>query len=125
MNYNYILVTIIFIILDIVSGVLQAMINHTFQSHKMREGGIRKLYLLVVIIFGVALDYSQTLVELGFNFPCLSVICAYITLMEIMSIVENINLGFPNALPKSLTKILYQAAHDQGIGEEDEDNEEE
>lgn len=123
MNYNYILVTIIFIILDIVSGVLQAMINHTFQSHKMREGGIRKLYLLVVIIFGVALDYSQTLIDLGFNLPCLSMICVYISLMEIMSIIENINLGFPNALPKSLTKILYDAAHEQGV--EDEDNKEE
>lgn len=123
MNYNYILVTIIFIILDIVSGVLQAMINHTFQSHKMREGGIRKLYLLVVIIFGVALDYSQTLIDLGFNLPCLSMICVYISLMEIMSIIENINLGFPNALPKSLTKILYDAAHEQGV--EDENNKEE
>lgn len=119
MNYNYILVTIIFIILDIVSGVLQAMINHTFQSHKMREGGIRKLYLLVVIIFGVALDYSQTLIDLGFNLPCLSMICVYISLMEIMSIIENINLGFPNALPKSLTKILYDAAHEQGVDDED------
>lgn len=123
MNYNYILVTIIFIILDIVSGVLQAMINHTFQSHKMREGGIRKLYLLVVIIFGVALDYSQTLIDLGFNLPCLSMICVYISLMEIMSIIENINLGFPNALPRSLTKILYDAAHDKGV--EDENNKEE
>lgn len=119
MNYNYILVTIIFIILDIVSGVLQSMINHTFQSHKMREGGIRKLYLLVVIIFGVALDYSQTLIDLGFNLPCLSMICVYISLMEIMSIIENINLGFPNALPKSLTKILYDAAHEQGVDDED------
>lgn len=125
MNYNYILVTIIFIILDVVSGVIQAMINHTFQSHKMREGGMRKLYLLVVIIFGMALDYSQTLIDLGFNLPCLSMICVYMSLMEIISIIENINLGFPNALPKSLTKILYDAAHDQGIGEEDEDNEEE
>ncbi len=119
MNYNYILVTIIFIILDIVSGVLQAMINHTFQSHKMREGGMRKLYLLVVIIFGLALDYSQTLIDLGFNLPCLSMICVYISLMEIMSIIENINLGFPNALPKSLTKILSDTAHQQGVDDED------
>ena len=29
------------------------------------------------------------------------------------------NLGFPNALPKSLTKILYDAAHEQGVDDED------
>lgn len=124
MNYNYILVTIIFIIFDIITGVLQALITGTFESHIMRKGGLRKLCLLVVIAFGVVLDFSQTLVDLGFDFPCLSWICAYISLMEIMSIIENINLAFPHALPKGLTKMLNDVAHDKGV-ETDEDTEEE
>ena len=123
-NYNYILVTVIFIIFDIATGVIQALINGTFESHKMRQGGLRKLCLLVVIAFGVVLDYSQALVDLGFNFPCLSWICAYISLMEIMSIIDNINMAFPNALPKGLTKMLNDVARDKGVEVEDEDNEE-
>lgn len=123
MDYEYIIVTLIFIIFDIATGVLQALIRGTFQSKIMRKGGLHKLALLVTLAFGVALDYSQTLVELGFKFPCLKTIAAYITLMEIMSSVENINLAFPGALPKKLVNILNHAADESGV--ENEDREEE
>lgn len=117
MEYKYIIVALIFIVFDIATGVLQALITGTFESHKMRKGGFRKLCLLVVIAFGVALDYSQTLVDLGFEFPCLKVIASYITFMEIMSIIENINAAFPNALPKSLVNVLGHAAAENGVEE--------
>ena len=120
MDYRFILVACIFICFDVVTGVLQAMINGTFESAKMRKGGLHKLCLLVTMAFGVALDYSQTLVELGFEFPCLKVIAGYITFMEILSCVENINLAFPNTLPKSLVNILNHAAEENGV-ETDED----
>lgn len=115
MDYRYIIVALIFIIFDVVTGVLQALINGTFKSHKMRKGGLRKLCLLIVIAFGVALDYSQTVVDLGFNFPCLQMITGYITFMEIMSIIENLNLAFPGSLPKSLISVLGHAAEENGV----------
>ena len=115
MDYRYILVSFIFICFDVVTGVLQAMINGTFESKKMRQGGMHKLTLLTVLAFGVALDYSQTLVELGFEVPCLKSIALYITLMEIMSVIENINLAFPNMLPKKLIDILNHAAQENGV----------
>lgn len=115
MDYRFILVACIFIVFDIVTGVLQALINGTFESKKMRRGGLHKIALLVVLAFGVALDYSQTLVELGFKFPCLKAIAGYITLMEIMSSIENINLAFPNALPKKLVDVLGHAAEENGV----------
>ena len=121
MDYKYIIVALIFITFDIATGVLQALINGTFESHKMRKGGFRKLCLLVVLAFGVALDYSQTLVELGFAFPCLKAIATYITFMEIMSIIENLNLAFPGSLPKSLISVLGHAAEENGVKEEDTD----
>lgn len=121
MNYEYIIVTLIFIVFDVLTGVLQALINGTFQSRVMRKGGLHKLALMIVLAFGVALDYSQTLVDLGFEFPCLKAVAAYISLMEIMSIVENINLAFPNALPKSLVNVLNHAAESNGVEAEDED----
>lgn len=123
MDYRFILVACIFIIFDIVTGVLQALINGTFESKKMRRGGVHKIMLLVVLAFGVALDYSQTLVELGFEFPCLKAIAGYITLMEIMSCIENINLAFPNALPKSLVNALGHAAEENGVETDDKEEE--
>ena len=124
MDYKYIVVTLMFIGFDILTGVLQALINGTFESKKMRQGGLRKLGLMAVIAFGVALDYSQTLVDLGFDIPCLTWICGYISLMEITSVIENINLAFPNALPKGLTKMLNDVAHEKGV-EDDEDHDQE
>ena len=115
MDYKYIIVAFIFIVFDVVTGVLQALINGTFKSHIMRKGGYRKLCLIVCIAFGVALDYSQTLVDLGFTFPCLKMIACYITFMEIMSIIENLNLAFPGSLPKSLISVLGHAAEENGV----------
>lgn len=123
MDCRFILVACIFIIFDIVTGVLQALINGTFESKKMRRGGVHKIMLLVVLAFGVALDYSQTLVELGFEFPCLKAVAGYITLMEIMSCIENINLAFPNALPKSLVNVLGHAAEENGVEMDDKKEE--
>lgn len=124
MNYNYIIVALLFVAFDIISGVLQSLINGTFESKKMRIGGLHKLFLIVVIAFGVALDFAQNLANLGFNVPCLTAICIYITLMEIMSIIENINLGFPNALPRGLVKTLKGVAEDNGIHSDQEEKKE-
>ena len=123
MDYRFILVACIFIVFDIITGVLQALINGTFESRKMRRGGLHKIALLIVLAFGVALDYSQTLVDLGFEFPCLKAIAGYITLMEIMSSIENLNLAFPNALPKTLVNVLGHAARENGVVEDDKKEE--
>lgn len=125
MDYRFILVACIFIVFDVVTGVLQALINGTFESKIMRKGGLHKICLLVTIAFGVALDYSQTLVELGFEFPCLKAIAGYITFMEILSCIENLNLAFPNLLPKTLIKMLNHAAQENGVDVDDEDHDQE
>lgn len=114
-NYNYIMVALMMILLDIFTGVAAAFIKGDFKSSKMREGGLHKLGLMIVIVFGVSLDYAQVLVDLGFSFPATTVICGYLSLMEILSCIENINKAFPTALPKALTNILYQAANEKGI----------
>ena len=124
MDYKFILVACIFIVFDVVTGVLQALINGTFESKIMRKGGLHKICLLVTIAFGVALDYSQTLVELGVEFPCLKAIAGYITFMEILSCIENLNLAFPNLLPQTLIKMLNHAAQENGV-DVDEDHAEE
>lgn len=114
-NPNLLIVACLFIVFDIVTGVLSAFITGTFKSSVMRKGGLRKLFLVVVIGFGILLDYAQHVAELGFEVPACHTICIYIILMEVMSCIENFNKAVPGALPKSLTKLLYSAADSAGV----------
>ena len=123
-NTKFIIVAFIFILCDIFTGVVSAFVTGTFKSQIMRKGGMHKLLLVTVIAFGVVLDIAQYMVDLGFNIPATTAICGYITLMEIMSCIENINRGFPNALPKALIKTLSHAADEIGANGEKENKEE-
>lgn len=114
-DYKFVIVAILFIILDVVTGLVSSWVTGTYKSSIMREGGKHKLMLLVAIIFGIALDYAQGLVDLGFSIPATSAISIYIALMEILSCLENINKGFPNALPKVIKSMISNAAKEAGI----------
>lgn len=76
--------TLIFMIADIVSGVIQAIINKNLDSQKMREGIFRKMLLILVVILSFIFQYA-------FNIPAISkVVCIYLIIMEIISIMENL-----------------------------------
>ena len=84
--------TLLFMIGDIVSGLIQAIINKNLDSQKMREGLLRKILLILVVILSFIFQYA-------FGIPQISkIVCIYIVIMEIISIFENlkksgINLG--------------------------------
>lgn len=117
-DYKFILITCGFIVFDIITGVIGALVRGDFESKKMRQGGIHKLFLILVIAFGVYLDVAQGYIQFEYKIPCMNAICLYVSFMEILSVIENINLTFPNALPKALTDMLYQKAKEQGINKD-------
>ena len=114
-NPYLILVACLFIVFDILTGILSAFITGTFKSSVMRKGGLRKLFLVTVIGFGMLLDYAQHVADLGFSVPACHAICIYIILMEALSCIENFNKAVPGALPTSITKLLYSAADSAGV----------
>lgn len=76
--------TLIFMVGDIISGIVQAVINKNLDSQKMREGILRKILLILVVILSFIFQYA-------FNIPVISkVVCIYIIIMEIISILENL-----------------------------------
>ena len=78
-----IIATLIFIISDVISGVISAIIKKNLDSQKMREGLLRKMLLLIIIILGFIVEYA-------FKMPYVSkVVCLYIIVMETISIMEN------------------------------------
>lgn len=121
-DYKIVIVAFAFIILDILTGLVAAWVTGTFESRIMRDGGRHKVMLLMTISLGIAMDYAQAFVDFGISVPATMAICGYITLMEILSCVENINRGFPQALPKSLVSLIKATAaeHEVEVKEDEE-----
>lgn len=79
-----VIASLIFMVGDYVSGFIQAVINNNVDSKIMREGLFRKILLVLVILLSFIFQYA-------FNIPIISkVVCIYIIIMEIVSILENL-----------------------------------
>ena len=96
---------------DIASGLLYAWSCNTFKSKKMRSGLSKKAGEIMILVFGELFSIGMQLP------PCIMAgLSAYIILMEIMSIAENLKkLGVQ--LPAFLMKMLNTV--DETLKEED------
>lgn len=90
------IVTLLFIVLDILVGLVKAFSTVGFKSLKMREGLFHKLGEVLCVAFGVVCEISFPLVGITINLPIVSTICIYIVLMETGSIIENLAVISPN-----------------------------
>ena len=90
---------------DIVTGWIQATINGTWDSTKMRKGLYRKGgELLVVVIAFIAEEAVPALA----SYRLATWISFYIVVMEAVSVLENLNqagVNFPKVLLKKLGKV--------------------
>ena len=103
---NSYLIVAAFIVLDFVTGLAKAFATHSFSSTKMREGLWHKTSLVLVVILGILVDYAQGYLELGVSLPVAGAVCAYISLMEISSIVENACQICPDMMPDKLAALF-------------------
>ena len=79
-----IIAPLLFMAGDFISGFIQACINNNISTKIMRQGILRKALLLLVITLSFVIQYC-------FNLSVISkVVCAYIIIMEFISILENI-----------------------------------
>lgn len=96
------LLTAGFILLDMVTGIIRAFKEKEYTSSIMREGLFHKCGSILCVAFGVLVDYSQTVLDLGVSVPVALSICTYIILMEIGSIIENVCSINPEILPDKI-----------------------
>lgn len=101
----YIIVAV-FIIFDIITGLLKAFKQKEYNSTVMRQGLYHKCGSVVCVLFGTLIDYTQKYIDIGVSIPVLKAICVYIILMEITSIIENICLLNPDIMPEKLTQYF-------------------
>ena len=100
------LVVALFIILDMVTGLVKAFKEKAYTSSIMREGLFHKCGAILCVLFGVLVDYTQTIVDIGVTIPVATSICVYIILMEIGSVIENICTINPDILPDKIKKFF-------------------
>lgn len=86
----YVIVCFALILMDIATGIMKAVYVGDFSSRGLRQGGLRKLSEMVLVILGMGLEYVQTVWGIETPFPATSIIGAYIVIMEIVSILENL-----------------------------------
>ena len=63
------LIVALFIVLDMVTGLIKAFKEKAYTSTIMREGLFHKCGSILCVVFGVLVDYTQTLVDIGVNVP--------------------------------------------------------
>lgn len=105
MNVTPLIVTLIFIAFDVLSGWLKALITATANSSIMRTGLMRKLGEILAVIFGYVCQYCLPMIGVSVNVPFAGAIATYIVLMETASVVENICTINPN-MRDALSKVF-------------------
>ena len=104
--------------LDVLTGIVVAWKTGHLKSYKMREGLGRKCLEIIILLVGWVLT-------IGMNVPSvlLNAVSAYITFMELVSIVENCRKGglqFPKFVDKAFEHVNEQLQN--GIDDKKEDN---
>lgn len=103
--------TAAFILMDMLTGIIKAVMMKDFTSSIMREGLFHKTGSVICVAFGVLVDCAQTVIDLGVSVPVASTICAYIIIMEIGSIIENICMINPDIMPDKLKSYFSKLSN--------------
>lgn len=104
--YEYEFLTLACIGLDILTGTVKAFFTTGLNSKIMREGGKHKASEILAILFGKFIGYALAFYELSIGIDVQRVICTYIFIMESISIIENIGVLNPKALPEEIKKFF-------------------
>lgn len=89
-NWMIIIIACSFMLLDIITGFMQAVINKCVDSQIMKKGLLHKCGFMLAIAFGCLCEYSMLYINLGFTMPIQDAVCIYIIATEVISILENL-----------------------------------
>ena len=114
MDWHVALIVIAFIVLDVVTGVIQAIKNKTLDSSVMRDGLFHKSAFLIAIALAYACEYAMPYLDLGFTLPIVNLVCIYICLTEVVSVLENLGKINPE-LANSKFLSFFNSSKDDKI----------
>lgn len=90
-KHELIVVGIVFllVLIDYVTGVVNAIMHGELSSEKMRQGLGHKFAYLAIICVALIVEYGSDYINLGIELPIFIPVCAGVCLIEITSIMEN------------------------------------
>lgn len=102
-----------FMLMDILTGFIGSVITHTFSSSKMREGLGHKVLLICIIAMTIMLEIGgEHIGGLGFTAVTVPVVCVYIIVMEIGSVLENVCAAYPELRDTPLFMLFKNKEND-------------
>ena len=105
----------VMMLMDFVTGFIGAVVRGTVSSSKMREGLGHKALLLCVIAMSVILEVgAQHVAGLGLGGVTVTVVSAYIIVMEVASCLENVCAAYPELRDTPLMRVFKHDEHDEG-----------
>lgn len=111
---KWILMAGVFILMDILTGLVKALTKGDFNSQKMRVGLMHKAGELLAVALGFAIDWSLPIMGVQMSISWLSFVSIYIVLMEVASIIENIGIMCP-PVGKALSKVFAELKSVNGL----------
>ena len=105
-HWAIIIIACCFMLLDLVTGFLQAVVNKCVESTKMKNGLMHKCGFLLAIIFGMLCEYAMNYIDLGFTLPIQDAVCGFIILTEVVSNLENLAKISPELSNAKFMKIF-------------------
>ena len=90
-THELIVIGIVFllVLIDYVTGVVNAIMHGELSSEKMRKGLGHKFAYLAIICVALLVEYGSSYIDLGIELPVFMPVCVGICLIEITSIMEN------------------------------------
>lgn len=85
-----IIIVLILIVLDIITGIMKACKTGTLNSSILREGLWHKGAEVTAMVCAWIFEYIPPAFEIAIELPLLTPVCIYIVLMEVLSVIENI-----------------------------------
>ena len=102
------------ILLDVITGILKAGYEHNIKSTNLRKGLYHKMSEILAIVLTSLVQYGSQYINFNLNFPVTAVVISYISIMEIISIIENICKINPD-----LFKIFQRYLHNDEKGDDE------
>lgn len=88
--------------LDMLSGILSAIKTKNLESKKLRDGLFKKVGFILCYAVAWMVDTFGNHVGFELGFRVLPIICGYVCLTEVVSVIENIAIINTDILPSKL-----------------------
>lgn len=106
MDWHVAAIVAAFVMMDLATGIMQAVANKTLDSTKMRDGLWHKCGFILIVILAALVEWTMQFIDLGFTLPMFVPVCVFIILTEIVSIFENLCKLSPELADSKLAQLF-------------------